>query len=281
MEDGNAGATETASPAVETESQTSTGAASPTGGASTPAVKTYDEKQVAEIVSKRVNEIQDKYKGFGDPESLKSRLTRAEQIEKQLQEYAARQNAPKAETPAPKPEMTPDQKQFAEWMRTNVAPELSRFADVEKKLQQMEEMAQAQTKATIDRAVLAGRETIAKLSKDVAGISDPAQVKWIEQQVANSLFANQEDARSFQQGNVEVVKKHFDVFHKEFLDPLIKRNQATLTETKIKTAALPPRAPSAGVPAAITKQKKLTGKEHANAAFERLQELEKSGATAQ
>lgn len=219
-------------------------------GAETPAQtkeRTYREKEVSEIVSKRVNE----WSQLGKPEELKAKLAEYERMKAAF---------------APKPEPTqpaedPQAKQVREYME-KLYPEL-------KSLGQFQAQYQAQAQAAVQAVTDRNLEVMGKLVEE-SGFSKEV-LPFIDNAVADSIRSSKEDLAKYQEtADPEIIKKHYNLVKTGFLSRLGAVKNAEYEAKKGSTKNLPPAFPKGGIPAPTSKQKKLTDSERQAAAHEML-----------
>ena len=245
-----------ASPTVQTGAGAPT-SASPSGasaGASEPRMYTTDE--MSKAVQGRLAEQEKKYapwKEFGDPESVKARLEKADRYEKAL-----RGDAPQAPNP--------EEKELRDLL-TKQFPGIDKVQNLEAKMQAMEQASQnAHTKA--------GRGEIARLAQEKLGTSDKNVLGMLENVVAAAIAGDKESLDAWNSGDVSVISKHFDTVLTSSFDPIFKSASSRYSGGKAKDKAeVPPMMPKGGVQAPVSGERKLTGEERRDAAWARLQQL--------
>lgn len=232
--------------------------ASPSGasaGASQP--RTYRDEDVQRIVRERLAEEQKKYapyKEFGDPESVKARLEKADRYEKAL-----RGDEPKGPSP--------EEKELRELL-TKQFPGIDKVQTLEAKLQAMEQ-------ASLNAHTKAGRGEIARLAQEKLGTNDKNVLGMLENVVAAAIAGDKESLDAWNSGDVSVISKHFDAVLTNSFDPLFKSASSRYSGGKAKDKAeVPPMMPKGGVQAPASTERKLTGEERRDAAWQRLQQLE-------
>lgn len=215
--------------------------------------KSYNEKQVAEIVSKRVNELNQRWGKFGKPEDLEQKLARLQAFEQ------AAGGTKQAQTP---PESEAD-KQVREY--------LSKMGYVSKT--ELQQVQQAVGMVMQQRAMEVTTNNQNALRGELGKAGYPKeQHEMIENLVANSIRGNPKDMAEYQRtGSFEIVKRHFDELHKSF-GALATAKTAAYAKDKSKEAGLAPRMPAAGVPAPTSKTKTLGDAERIAAAWKKLNE---------
>lgn len=269
MENEN-GVTQEATPAPETQEAstqaeaTNTPAEGVTSVASKPAEKMFAQSEVNRLIQERVNELNARYKPyeqFGKPDELSQKLARLSQIEKE-------------QSQKPPEPLTPEEKQLQDWL-TKRFPLLAKQDDILKQIQEVSGTTTQLAQMTQRQRIQAGEESLSKMCED-AGIKGENQKRWVMRMVDMSLASKPEDRAAFyERGDLNVLKAHYDAVKSEFLDSFKKAEAATYSETKQKTSKLPPKMPAGGVGAPVSKTEKLTPKQLADKAFERLQELDK------
>lgn len=223
--------------------------------------RTYSEKEVSEIVSKRVNE----WNRLGKPDELQNRLSRAEQLEKfvaglQTQFTAKNGQLPGQEAGAPE---TEEDKKVRAYME-KLYPGLSKWQEQNGQIQQqMASLDQFRWQSVTQNNKAALRDLAVKTGYKEEHVAE------LENRVADSIRGNREDLMKYlQTGDPAIVKKHFeaiDKWIKGFAPP--PSASADYAKTKAKTSNLPPRMPSGGVPAPTSEKKKLTDKERVDAVW--------------
>lgn len=238
------------------------------------------KKRVSDIVSKRINAVNTKYKpyeAFGKPEELQQRLTRAEQLEKwaeDLRQRMSNQQPFPGQNQQPGQQLTEEDKKVLAYLE-RIQPG---FSKMKEELQFMRQTVTQQAEFRWQQLTQSNQGMLKDIAKN-AGYDEALILgqNGIEQHVANSIMANREDhARYMQTGDSAIVKKHFDIVHNWVQGlapkPPVTPNPAAANYAagKTKAKALPPRMPAAGVPAPTAGSRKMTDKERITGAFDRL-----------
>ena len=257
--------------AVATPEGASAGAASPTAqpgaGAPTPAspsgasagaggeaAKTYRDEDVQRIVRERLADEQKKWKDLGDPSEVRARLEKADRYEKAL-----RGDEPKGPSP--------EEKELRELL-TKQFPGIDSVQKLEAKVHAMEQ-------ASLNAHTKAGRGEIARLAQEKLGTNDKNVLGMLENVVAAAIAGDKESLDAWNSGDVSVISKHFDSVLTNSFDPLFKSASSRYSGGKAKDKAeVPPMMPKGGVQAPASTERKLTGEERRDAAWQRLQQLE-------
>lgn len=229
--------------------------ASPSGasaGASEP--RTYKDEDVQRIVRERLADEQKKWKDLGDPSEVRARLEKADRYEKAL-----RGDEPKGPSP--------EEKELRELL-TKQFPGIDKVQTLEAKLQAMEQ-------ASLNAHTKAGRGEIARLAQEKLGTNDKNVLGMLENVVAAAIASDKESLDAWNSGDVSVIGKHFDAVLTNSFDPLFKSASSRYSGGKAKDKAeVPPMMPKGGVQAPASTERKLTGEERRDAAWQRLQQLE-------
>ncbi len=258
--------TEVPEPAAEVAA---TETAAPAGTAG----RTYTDKEVAEIVSKRVNEV--KWAKYGKPEELDQKLTRAQQIE-QWGESMRSQFTGKKDLPGSnaQPALTDEDKKVQAYME-RLYPGITKNAERMQAFEQRTGELDAyrwQSISSQNRKSLSEIAEKAGYKPEQVLQSDP-NTPCIEKYVADSIRGNQQDyAEYMKTGNPAIVQKHFeavDKWVKGFAPqpPSAPAPNAGAAAAGKKIGGLPPRMPAGGVGAPTSGKKKLTNEERIDAAF--------------
>lgn len=229
-------------------------------GAEKAAPKTYTEEQVSKIVSERVKA----WNELGKPDDIKSKLAYAEALQKHFSAMpGADGKIPGSAAQAPETEADKQVRAYIE----KLYPGMGKFREFQSQVSQViGSMAQqrAMEITTRNETTLAGIAEKDGYSKE--------QMPLISDLVAASIRSTPEDLAKYQQtGSFEVVQKHYAQVSQSF-DGLARSRASRYAQTKEKTANLAPKLPGAGLPAPISKQKKVTDEERRAAAFARLTE---------
>jgi hypothetical protein len=234
------------------------------------------KKRVSEIVSKRVNEVNAKYKpyeAFGKPEDVQARLSRAEQIEKWAEQMRSQfQGKVPGQALPETPQLTEEDKKVQAYIE-KIYPGLSSFRQQQAGLtQRLQQLDQWRMNMVTENNRAYFRDLATKAGYQEAHLAE------LEQRVADSIGANeQERAAYLQSGGRDVVKKHFEAIDKwikgyQTAAPPPPAPQAQYAQKKAATEKLAPRMPPGGVTAPTAGKKKLTDEERITAAHAALQE---------
>ena len=229
--------------------------ASPSGasaGASEP--RTYKDEDVQRIVRERLADEQKKWKDLGDPSEVRARLEKADRYEKAL-----RGDAPQGPTQ--------EEKELRELL-TKQFPGIDSVQKLEAKVKAMEQ-------ASLNAHTKAGRGEIARLAQERLGTNDKNVLGMLENVVAAAIAGDQESLDAWNSGDVSVISKHFESVLTNSFDPIFKSASSRYSGGKAKDKAeVPPMMPKGGVQAPASTERKLTGEERRDAAWQRLQQLE-------
>lgn len=242
--------------------------------------KTYTDAQVAEIVSKRVNEINGKWAKYGKPEELDSRLTRAEQIEQWATQMRS-QFAPGAQPDGQKlpgqtmqPALTEEDKKVQAYME-RLYPGITKYQE---RMQAFEQQAgqlndfRWQSISNNNRKSLSEVAEKAGYKPEQILQSDP-NTPCIEKYVADSIRGNVKDYQEYMKtGNPAIVQKHFEAVDKWIKGfapqpPAAPAPNAAAAKDGARIKGLPPRMPVGGVQAPTSGKRKMSDKERVDAAF--------------
>lgn len=245
------GASGAASPTVQSGAGESA-PASPSGasaGASKP--RMYSADEMSKAVQSRLAEEQKKYapwKEFGDHESVKARLEKADRYEKAL----------KGDEPQGP---TPEEKELRDLLSKNG---FVRKEDVEG----MRAELKAIGAANHDAHTKAGRGEIARLAQEKLGSSDKNVLEMLEDRISVAIARDEESLKAWNSGDVSVISKHFESVLVSSFDPIFKSASSRYSGGKAKDRAeVPPMMPKGGVQAPASQERKLTGEELRNAAW--------------
>lgn len=229
--------------------------ASPSGasaGASEP--RTYKDEDVQRIVRERLADEQKKWKDLGDPSEVRARLEKADRYEKAL-----RGDEPKGPSP--------EEKELRDLL-TKQFPGIDSVQKLEAKVKAMEQ-------ASLNAHTKAGRGEIARLAQERLGTNDKNVLGMLENVVAAAIAGDQESLDAWNSGDVSVISKHFESVLTNSFDPIFKSASSRYSGGKAKDKAeVPPMMPKGGVQAPASTERKLTGEERRDAAWQRLQQLE-------
>ena len=261
-----AGSTPAVIPGAPAAPTPGAGAPPPASPSATPggpgaAPRMYSSEEVSKTVQERLAREQEKYapyKDLGDPKTVRERLARAEKIEKAL---AGEQT----------PQGSPEERELRDLL-IKLNPGVDKLPDMQARLEAIERQEQ-------QRHINAGSEQIGSLAKEKFGALDENSRSLVEGAVSASIAADKEAVQAFFNGGREkVIAEHFaKVFEKQF-DPFLRSAASRYSGGKATDKTeVPPPVPKGGVQAPITTERKLSGEERRDAAWNRMQELEGRG----
>lgn len=233
-----------------------------TSGGPGAAPRMYSSEEVSRTVQERLAREQEKYapwKEFGDHKQVKERLSRLDNIEKALANQG-------------KDPQSAEERELRDLISKLGFTDSGSVQKLEERLAGMERMGQQQH---ID----AGRGQIASLAKEKFGDLNEHALALVEQAVTAAIGGNKESLGAFfGSGREKVVSEAFaQVFEKQF-DPFLKSAAARYSAGKATDKTqVPPPTPKGGVQAPVTQERKLSGEERREQAWNRMQELEGKG----
>lgn len=229
------------------------------------APRTFTQEEVNKIVSERVNA----WNSFGNPDELKSKMERLEQLERFNEEFSAKLNgkqvAPQGQT------LTDEDKKVLDYLN-RISPG---FTDYQSEREQFKQAINGLYQQRWTEINDRNTEYLAQKARE-AGYPEEA-IQDFTQRVADSIRGNPEDHKAYlQTAGKPILDKHFasiDGWIKKFngtgfAQPGKSAPGATYAKAKAATQKLPPTPKSGGVSLPQPPNpKEMSGKDFVNAAY--------------
>jgi hypothetical protein len=249
-----------ANPQTETKPDESSAGADKSasaGGDVTPAGKTYTEEQLNAIMHERTKGFADmrkeyeRYKELGSPDDLRSKL------------HPATQPAPQAKDT--QPGLDEDDKKFQEYL-LKVFPELKNLNKLdESKLGFLNSMVAKDQEAS--QKFTAESESAVGKYCETSGIKDEQAQVIIRDAIAAVILNTPALMQRWQSRDASVIPEAIKTLESSIGKKSATADAQALSGTKAKVEQVKQPLPNGGLPAPITKEKKLTEEQRLDAAF--------------
>jgi len=227
-----------------------------TDGGVTAGGKTYTEEEVNKILHMRTKEMSDmkkeyeRYKSLGKYEDLSAKI----------------KPAPKEEQAAPA--LSDDDKKFVDYLK-QVVPGLGKLDKFSDEHLSVIEAYRAREEKANQRYVSKMEDEVAKYC-DTIGVKDEGQKKGFLDLVASVISTNEELHERFIDRDPGVIGEAIKRLQENFGAKLAKKEVSEASGIKAKVEKIQQPLPTGGIPAPISKERKLSDEERLDAAWAKL-----------